>query len=71
MDGRSGLVRFVPYLCLIDRQRPAGPAIARAFDAAIQSGGGEPAIGPGDETFDIYPEHSIEQWHRDKGLWLD
>jgi len=30
-----------------------------------------PAIGPTDLCFDEYPEQSIEQWHRQQGLWLD
>lgn len=29
-----------------------------------------PAIGPDDQTFDEYPEQSIEEWHRRRGLWL-
>ena len=31
----------------------------------------EPAIGPGDACFDEYPEQSIEEWHRTRGLWID
>ncbi len=30
-----------------------------------------PAIAAGDLAFDEYPEQSIEDWHREKGLWLD
>ncbi len=30
-----------------------------------------PAIGEGDATFDEYPEQSIEDWHRSRGLWAD
>jgi hypothetical protein len=29
-----------------------------------------PAIGPDDCCFDDYPEQSIEDWHRTRGLWL-
>ena len=28
-------------------------------------------IAPGDRTFDGYPEQSIEDWHRTRGLWID
>ncbi len=28
-------------------------------------------IGPNDSTFDEYPEQSIEDWHRQRGLWID
>lgn len=31
----------------------------------------EPQTGPGDACFDAYPEESIEQWHRRRGLWVD
>jgi hypothetical protein len=31
----------------------------------------QPAIGPGDQTFDEYPEQSIEDWHRARGLWIE
>jgi hypothetical protein len=31
----------------------------------------EPDIRPGDLAFDEYPEQSIEDWHREKGLWLE
>jgi hypothetical protein len=30
-----------------------------------------PDIGPRDRTFDEYPEASIEDWHRERGLWID
>lgn len=31
----------------------------------------EPEIGPRDQSFDGYPEESIEDWHRKRGLWID
>ncbi len=31
----------------------------------------EAAVGPGDRTFQGYPEQSIEDWHRSRGLWMD
>jgi len=30
-----------------------------------------PNVGPDDECFDEYPQLSIEEWHRGRGLWLD
>jgi hypothetical protein len=30
-----------------------------------------PAIGPTDSVFDTYPDASIEEWHRSRGLWVD
>ncbi|WP_131194139.1 GFA family protein [Lichenihabitans psoromatis] len=29
------------------------------------------SIGPKDQTFARYPEQSIEEWHRSRGLWID
>ena len=31
----------------------------------------EPSIGEGDASFDLYPEESLEQWHRRNGVWVD
>ena len=31
----------------------------------------EPAFGRGDARYDEYPEHSIEEWHRRRRLWID
>jgi hypothetical protein len=31
----------------------------------------EPDIRPGDVAFDLYPEESIEDWHKSRGLWVD
>jgi hypothetical protein len=30
-----------------------------------------PDIGPKDQTFQDYPEQSIEDWHKSRGLWID
>jgi hypothetical protein len=30
-----------------------------------------PRIGKHDKSFDLYPDQSIEDWHREHGLWLD
>ena len=31
----------------------------------------EPEIRDGDAAFDLYPEESIEGWHKKRGLWID
>ncbi len=31
----------------------------------------KPVIGRGDKKFRLYPEQSIEEWHRQRGLWID
>ncbi len=30
-----------------------------------------PQIGPNDRCFGYYPEQSIEDWHKSRGLWID
>ena len=30
----------------------------------------EPVIGPDDAAFDLYPEKSIEEWHKGEGVWV-
>lgn len=30
----------------------------------------EPRVGPHDKTFELYPDQSIEDWHRSRGLWV-
>jgi hypothetical protein len=31
----------------------------------------EPDFGRGDKKFQLYPKQSIEDWHRQRGLWID
>ena len=31
----------------------------------------EPDIRPGDQTFSLYPEESIAEWHKQRGLWVE
>lgn len=31
----------------------------------------EPQVGPDDQCFDLYPEQSIEDWHKSRGLWVE
>jgi hypothetical protein len=31
----------------------------------------QPAIGPHDASLEDYPAQSIEQWHKQRGLWID
>jgi hypothetical protein len=30
----------------------------------------EPVVGKEDLVFDLYPEQSIEDWHKQRGLWI-
>jgi hypothetical protein len=31
----------------------------------------KPDIGRKDQCFEEYPEQSIEDWHKSRGLWID
>jgi hypothetical protein len=38
---------------------------------ASKAGWVQPRIGPNDLCFEEYPEQSIEDWHKSRGLWID
>jgi hypothetical protein len=59
-----------PFSSAIDTPLPVPPArthIMLRFKAPWVV----PDIGPEDASHDLYPEESIEDWHRARGLWLD
>jgi len=31
----------------------------------------QPQIGPNDETFDEFPDKTVEEWHRAQGVWVE
>ncbi|PHK94488.1 alanine acetyltransferase [Pseudoroseomonas rhizosphaerae] len=62
-----GLVH--PFASAIDTPLPVPPSRVHLMlkDKAPWV---EPQIGQGDACFDAYPEESIEEWHRRRGLWV-
>jgi hypothetical protein len=59
-----------PFASAIDTALPVPPArthIMLRFKATWVV----PDIGPEDVSHDLYPDESIEHWHRARGLWLD
>lgn len=59
-----------PFASAIDSPLPKPPQnvhIMLAFKPAWL----EPQIGPDDLCFDAYPEESIADWHKSRGLWVD
>lgn len=59
-----------PFASAIDTPLPVPPSrthIMLRFKASWVI----PDIGPDDQEFDGYPDLSIEEWHRARGLWLD
>lgn len=59
-----------PFASAIDSKLPTPPSsvhlMLRYKPAWVQ-----PEIGPRDAVFQEYPDESLEEWHRSRGLWLD
>lgn len=59
-----------PFASAIDSPLPVPPARVHLM-LASKPDWVVPAVGPDDACFDIYPELSIEEWHRQRGLWVE
>ncbi|MFC2951784.1 GFA family protein [Marinicaulis aureus] len=59
-----------PHASAIDSDLPKPPSLVHCLlkDKAAWV---TPAIGRDDQTFDHYPDESIEDWHKSRGLWVD
>ena len=69
---RSDLAGAGASLRLGNRQRAAEGAGARSSDAEVQGVLGRARhVRKGDKTFELYPEESIADWHKQRGLWVD
>ena len=58
-----------PFASAIDSELPPPPSRVHLM-LKYKAGWVEPAIGPDDALFDLYPEKSIEDWHQDEGAWV-
>jgi hypothetical protein len=58
-----------PFASAIDSKLPVPPSRVHLM-LRYKPGWVVPAIGPDDSCFDEYPEQSIEDWHRGRGLWV-
>ena len=58
-----------PFASAIDTELPLPPARTHLM-LRYKAGWVQPAIGSGDLVFDLYPEQSIEAWHKQRGLWI-
>ena len=58
-----------PFASAIDSELPPPPSRVHLM-LKYKAGWVEPAIGPDDALFDLYPEKSIEDWHKDEGVWV-
>ncbi len=59
-----------PFASAIDTELPVPPSRVHLMLEA-KPGWVVPAVGPDDLCFDGYPEQSIEDWHKSRGLWVD
>lgn len=59
-----------PFASAIDSELPVPPERTHLM-LRYKAAWVEPVIGPQDRRFDLYPDQSIEDWHRERGLWLD
>jgi len=59
-----------PFASAIDTELPAPPSSVHLM-LKYKAGWVQPAIAPGDQSFDLYPELSIDDWHKANGVWID
>lgn len=59
-----------PFASAIDSDLPRAPALVHMM-LGSKASWVEPDIGTGDQCFDEYPDVTLEQWHRTRGLWID
>jgi hypothetical protein len=59
-----------PFASAIDTPLPAAPERVHLM-LAFKPDWVKADFGPKDRRFDGYPEQSIEDWHKSRGLWID
>ncbi|WP_072390115.1 GFA family protein [Hyphomicrobium sp. CS1GBMeth3] len=59
-----------PFASAIDSPLPRPPSSVHSM-LRFKPDWIEPDIRDGHLTFDLYPEQSLEEWHREKDLWVD
>jgi hypothetical protein len=58
-----------PFASAIDTELPIPPSRVHVL-LRFKASWVEPVVGPEDLCFDEYPIQSIEDWHRERGLWI-
>lgn len=61
---------FHPFASAIDSELPKAPSSVHMMLASKESRV-EPLVRPEDQCFEQYPEDTLEEWHRARGLWID
>ena len=59
-----------PFASAIDSPLPTPPASVHIM-LRFKPSWVEPQAGAGDASFDLYPDESIEAWHRRHKVWVD
>lgn len=59
-----------PFASAIDSELPKPPERVHLM-LKYKASWVEPDIRKGDQTFELYPEESIAEWHKKRGLWVE
>jgi hypothetical protein len=59
-----------PFASAIDTRLPVPPSKVHLM-LKFKAPWVEPDVGRGDKKFRHYPQQSIEDWHRQRGLWIE
>lgn len=59
-----------PFASAIDTDLPAAPERVHLM-LRFKANWAEVPEGPGETRFDLYPEESLADWHKARGLWVD
>ncbi|HKM65314.1 MAG TPA: GFA family protein [Acidisphaera sp.] len=59
-----------PFASVVDTELPVPPSRTHIM-LRYKPSWVQPDIRPGDVCKDEYPDESIEEWHRARGLWID
>lgn len=59
-----------PFASAIDSELPKPPSRVHLM-LKYKASWVEPDIREGDQTYDLYPELSLADWHRKHGMWVD
>lgn len=59
-----------PFASAVDSELPQPPSLVHLM-LRYKAGWVRPQFGRGDARYEDYPELSIEEWHRRRGLWID
>lgn len=59
-----------PFASAIDSELPVPPSRVHLM-LTFKPDWVELDLGPHDKTFDLYPEQSLENWHKSRHLWVD